>query len=188
MKTTLKKAAIAAATAGLVGAGVLTAPAPAQAAAPGNLAMVGGVECTFQAWGPNWRPAPVWQMKRWMGVTNNGGSKMTGVTITEVGGSTKMVPALPANHPSKKGPNKSKTASGELLPGQTYVSVSTKWVGCWPSSISGYTTGYQNENFNVADNFGFWANVSFQDVPEVTPPNNGTNNGTTENGGTSATG
>lgn len=178
MKKSLKRAAVTVAAVGAIGAGTLMAPAPAHAAGPGNLAMIGDVSCSFQAWGPNWKPQPIWQMHRWMGVTNNGGSTMTGVTVTEVGGAAKTVPALKANHPSKKGPVKRATKAGELLPGQTYVSVSTKWAGCWPSSISGYTIGQQNEGFQIQDNFGFWMNVRRQQAPPAAPGPDGS--GTTD--------
>ncbi|GAC59003.1 hypothetical protein GOHSU_67_00050 [Gordonia hirsuta DSM 44140 = NBRC 16056] len=147
MKKTLKRAAVAVAAAGTVGAGALLAPAPAQAAGPGDLQIIGGVNCEFKAWGPNWNSGPVWQMKRFLGVTNVGGSTMTGVTVTEFGGATKMVPA-----------NKDKkTKAGELKPGQTAITVTNTWKGCWPASISGYTIGDQVENpFN---NVGYWQNV-----------------------------
>ncbi|WP_132992918.1 hypothetical protein [Gordonia zhaorongruii] len=147
MRKTLKRAIAGVAAAGAMGAGSLVAAPEAQAAAPGDLQIIGGVSCTFKLWGPDWSDGPQWQMHRWMGVKNIGGSTMTGVTVTEFGGPTKWVPA-----------NKERdTKVGELEAGQTSVTVSTKWKGCWPSSVSGYTIARQVENpFN---NAGFWQNV-----------------------------
>ncbi|MEZ5212970.1 MULTISPECIES: hypothetical protein [unclassified Gordonia (in: high G+C Gram-positive bacteria)] len=170
MKKTLKRAAVAVTAAGAIGAGSLFATAPAQAATPGNLTMLGGVDCTFQAWGPNWKPNPLWQMKRWMGVKNTGGSTMNNVTITEIGGATKTVPAKKKGQKDSFGKVIAKdTRAGQLLPGQTYISVNTKWAGCWPSSISGYTIGAENEAFQIQDNFGFWMNVRQQQAPPNAP-------------------
>ncbi|WP_026917525.1 hypothetical protein [Gordonia shandongensis] len=154
MKKTLKRAAVAVAAAGTLGAGSMVAAPQAQAAGPGDLQIIGGVNCTFKAWGPNWSDGPQWQMHRWMGVKNVGGSTMTGVTVSEFGGANRWVPA------GKYTPAKGKTVKtkrGELRAGQTAIVFSTKWKGCWPSSISGYTIGQQVENpFN---NVGFWQNV-----------------------------
>ncbi|MDR2281414.1 MAG: hypothetical protein LBE07_11245, partial [Gordonia sp. (in: high G+C Gram-positive bacteria)] len=92
MKKTLTRAAVGIAAAGAIGASSLVA-APAQAAGPGDLQIIGGVSCTFKLWGPNWSDGPVWQMNRFMGVKNIGGSTMTGVTVTEFGGPTRWVKA-----------------------------------------------------------------------------------------------
>ncbi|MGB3302205.1 hypothetical protein [Gordonia sp. (in: high G+C Gram-positive bacteria)] len=147
MKKSLTRAAAAVAVAGAVGAGTLVAAPQAHAAGPGDLQLIGGVNCTFKLWGPNWNDGPVWQMHRWMGVRNIGSSTMTGVTVSEIGGANKWVPA-----------NKTlKTKTGELKAGQTAITVDTKWKGCWPASISGYTIGQQIEN--PTNNFGFWQNA-----------------------------
>ncbi|NLG47005.1 hypothetical protein [Gordonia sp. (in: high G+C Gram-positive bacteria)] len=147
MKKSLKRMAVAAAAAGAIGASSLVAAPQAQAAPPGDLMLIGGVSCTFKAWGPNWNDGPLWQMRRWMGVVNVGGSTMTGVTVSELGGANRWVPANKARG----------TKTGQLKPGQTSIVFDTKWKGCWPSSISGYTIGQQVENpFN---NGGFWQNV-----------------------------
>ncbi|GAC80479.1 MULTISPECIES: hypothetical protein [Gordonia] len=146
MKKTLTRAAVGIAAAGAIGASSLVA-APAQAAGPGDLQIIGGVTCTFKLWGPNWSDGPVWQMNRFMGVKNIGGSTMTGVTVTEFGGPTRWV----------KADKDKKTKTGELKPGQTAILWNDKWKGCWPASISGYTIGQQVENpFN---NAGYWQNV-----------------------------
>ncbi|WOC11858.1 hypothetical protein [Gordonia sp. MP11Mi] len=147
MRKTLTRAAASIAAVGAIGAGALVAAPQAQAAGPGDLQIIGGVNCTFSPWGPNWSDGPQWQMHRWMGVKNVGGSTMHKVTITEFGGPTKWVPA-----------NKTrKTKVGDLQAGQTSVLFSTKWKGCWPSSISGYTISEQVEN--PLNNVGFWQNV-----------------------------
>ncbi|GEE00028.1 hypothetical protein nbrc107696_04740 [Gordonia spumicola] len=146
MKKNLTRMVAGIAAAGAIGASSLMA-APAQAAGPGDLQIIGGVTCTFKLWGPKWSDGPVWQMHRFMGVKNIGGSTMTGVTVTEFGGATKTVKADKA-----KG-----TSAGQLKAGQTAILFDTTWKGCWPSSISGYTIGQQVENpFN---NAGFWQNT-----------------------------
>ncbi|ALG86018.1 hypothetical protein [Gordonia phthalatica] len=157
MKKSLTRIATVAVAAGAIGAGTLVAAPQAQAAGPGDLAIIGGVSCTFSPWGPNWSDGPQWQMHRWMGVVNVGGSTMTGVTVTEFGGPTKWVPA-----------NKAKgTKVGQLKPGQASILFSTKWKGCWPASISGYAIANQVEN--PMNNVGFWQNV------RQAPPKDGQN-------------
>lgn len=148
MKNTLKKAAVAAlATAGIA-AGTIAGTAPAQAATPANLQLYGWVNCYWKGWGPTWDNLPGWRMHRVLGVRNTSDTfTMTGVSITELNGSSKLV---------KVG----KQAPGELRKGQYYRLVDTTWNGCWPSSVAGYTIGHQAEN--VFDNAGFWANVRQQ--------------------------
>lgn len=133
-----------------IAAGTMTAVAPqAEAATPGNLQMYGWVNCYFKGWGPTWDNAPGWRMHRVMGVRNTGDGTMTGVSITEIAGQSRMV-QVDDDQPA-----------GELRKGQSYRLVDTTWRGCWPSSVSGYTIGHQTEN--ILDNAGFWANVNFQD-------------------------
>ncbi|WP_448222544.1 hypothetical protein [Gordonia iterans] len=157
MKKSLKRAVVGISAAGLLAAGTVATAAPAQAATPGNLQILGGVNCEFKRWGPNWNSGPIWQMHRFLGVSNIGGSTMTGVHVAEFGGPNKIIPALPANHPSKKGEVKRATKAGELLPGQVVLTHTNTWRGCWPASISGYTIGDQVEDpFN---NVGYWQNV-----------------------------
>lgn len=158
MKKTIKRTIAASAAAVGIAAGTLGAAGEAQAAGPGDLALLGGVNCDFKRWGPDWNSGPIWQMTRWMGVKNVGGSNMTNVTVTELGGPTKQVRIAGQ-------------APGLLKPGQFYRYVETKWAGCWPSSISGYTIGQQVEN--LGNNFGFWANVrQFPAPPEAPAPEN----------------
>lgn len=156
MKKLITRAvATLAAVAGIAAGSVVAAP-QAQAAAPGDLAMIGGVSCEFKRWGPNWDSGPIWQMTRWMGVKNVGGSTITNVRLTEVAGATYS-------------PNF--TADGQrarsLKAGQEFIAVKTTWAGCWPSSISGYVIGDQVEN--LANNFGFWWNVRQIDPPQNRP-------------------
>lgn len=157
MRKLTRAAMTVAATGALVGGSFATV-APAQAAGPGDLQILGGVNCEFKLWGPNWKDGPVWQMHRFMGVRNAGGSTMTGVTVVEFGGPSKWVPAKTKAQAAAAGAyNPRKTKTGELLPGQTAITHTNTWKGCWPSSISGYTIGEQVENpFN---NVGFWQNV-----------------------------
>ncbi|MGB3699540.1 MAG: hypothetical protein WBA05_19110 [Gordonia sp. (in: high G+C Gram-positive bacteria)] len=161
MKKTLTRAAATVAAAGAIGAGALVATPQAHANAPGDLQIIGGVSCTFKMWGPNWKDGPVWQMHRWMGVKNIGGSTMTGVTVTEFNGATKWVPA----------DKKAGTKVGTLKPGKTYIAFDTTWKGCWPSSISGYTIGEQVEN--PMNNVGFWQNVRRASPQRILPDSNG---------------
>lgn len=143
MVATLKRTMVAVVAALALGVGMLAGGGSAAAAGPGDLMLVGGVNCYFKGWGPTWDKAPGWRMNRFMGVRNVGGSTMTGVTVTEINGATKTV-KLP-NQPA-----------GVLKAGQTYMAVTTTWNGCWPSSISGYTIGAQVEN--IANNWGYWSN------------------------------
>ncbi|MBY4571416.1 hypothetical protein ACN95_15460 [Gordonia sihwensis] len=151
MKKSLTRMAAAVAAAGAIGAGSLAAVPQAHAGTPGDLQIIGGISCTFKLWGPNWSDGPVWQMHRWMGVKNIGGSTMTGVTVTEFGGASKWVPQ------TKDKDGKITNKLGELKPGKTFVAFDTTWKGCWPASISGYTIGQQVEN--PMNNVGFWQNV-----------------------------
>lgn len=151
MKKTLTRAAVAVAAAGTIGAGTLAATPAAQAATPGDLQIIGGVSCTFKIWGDNWNSGPVWQMKRFLGVTNLGDGTMTGVHVAEFGGPNKIVPA------KKDKDGKVTQAAGVLKGHQTVITHTNTWKGCWPASISGYTIGDQVENpFN---NAGYWQNV-----------------------------
>ncbi|GAC68148.1 hypothetical protein GS4_11_04200 [Gordonia soli NBRC 108243] len=122
---------------------MLGATAPAQAATPGNLQLLGGVECHFGQWGQPWNQA--WYMERWMTVRNTGGSSLHNVTLQEINGPTKFIKEL------KPGQSMSKWN------GTRWVRpIETRWFGCFPSSISGYTIATEAEN--VFDNFGYWRN------------------------------
>ncbi len=159
MKNPLIRIGLAAAATVAVGASTLLGAAPAQAATPGDLQIIGGVNCTFKRWGPTWDSGPIWQMNRFLGVTNIGDYRMTGVSVTEFGGPSKLVPARKGvkTHKSDGTAVTVDTKAGELWPGQTYISIDNKWRGCWPASISGYTIGKEVEN--PMNNVGFWQNV-----------------------------
>ncbi|MFZ2512580.1 MAG: hypothetical protein WAW85_15985 [Gordonia sp. (in: high G+C Gram-positive bacteria)] len=165
MKKFLKRATLAVAAAGALGASTLMAPAPAQAAAPGDLQIIGGVNCIFKPWGPNWTSGPIWQMNRFLGVTNTGDFRMTNVRVTEFNGPTKAVPARKGvkTHGADGKTITVNTQPGELWPGQTYIAIDNKWRGCWPASISGFTIG--NEVENPLNNVGYWENVDRKALP-----------------------
>ncbi|MEP9394763.1 hypothetical protein ABLE94_21255 [Gordonia sp. VNK1] len=163
MKKTLKRAVAGVAVAAGIASGSMLAAGEAQAATPGDLGLYGGVNCYWKGWGPTWDNLPGWRMHRWMGVKNFGGSVMTNVSITEINGATKYVPARSAADAKAAGAiNPRATKVGELLPGQAYTGFDTTWRACFPSSISGYTIGQQTENVFDKPNFGFWANVEQQ--------------------------
>lgn len=144
MKKTIKRGiAGVAVAAGVAGGSLVAGAAPAQAATPGDLWLIGGVTCYWKGWGPTWDRLPGWRMHRWMGVKNIGGAPMTNVTVTEINGPTKTV-------------RLAKQPVGLLKPGQTYLAVDTTWNGCWPSSVSGYTISAQVEN--IFNNYGYWSN------------------------------
>ncbi|MFT3662913.1 MAG: hypothetical protein QM809_16520 [Gordonia sp. (in: high G+C Gram-positive bacteria)] len=141
MKKSLKRT-VAALAAGVVGAGALLAPAPATAAAPGDLQILGGAVCTFGAWPGN--PLPLWQTRRTLGVKNTGGTPLTGVRVTRVGGTAKTV-RVDGDRP------------GVLKPGTSSITHSIRTKGCRPgTSILGYAQAAQAEN--PLNNAGFWVN------------------------------
>lgn len=132
MKQKMVRAAVAAAAAVGIAAGSVVAAAPAQAAAP-DLALTGGVYCSFGKPGDPWQNA--WYMVRWMEVTAHG-RNWPNVTLHEFGGAEKFSPSL---------------KEGQKL------RIETKWFGCFPSSISGYTISSDIDP--LQNNIGFWANV-----------------------------
>jgi len=130
-----------------IGAASVVAAAPAQADAPADLALLGGVDCSFGKPGVPWKDA--WSMHRWMVVKNIGGTTMPGVTLQEING-----PALNV---------------GDLKPGQTSKPIETTWFGCFPSSIAGYTWGANAEP--IMNNYGFWWNLRKVDQPAAPAQN-----------------
>ncbi|MFM9378766.1 hypothetical protein [Gordonia sp. VNK21] len=172
MKKTLTRAAVALASAGAIGAGGLAAVAPADAATP-NLRLTGAVFCHFgQVPGKPW--GVQWYMVRTMKVTAEG-SSFKNVHLQELGGTSKFAPLL-----SPTG----KDANGKAVPKS--LEITTKWPGCFPSSISGYTISDYAEN--LVDNFGFWWNLRKIENPKnkqdkgtgygaIAPDNTGTKTG-----------
>ncbi len=163
MKKSSMKSGIAAvlAAAGIAAGGIVGA-APAQAATPGDLQIIGGVTCHFGQWGQPWNQA--WYMERWMNVRNIGGTTIHNVTLQEINGGSKFIK--------------------ELKPGQSMATwnnntkrwvnpIETRWFGCFPSSISGYTIGAEAEN--LTNNFGYWQNWRRIDNPKL--PNSPESNG-----------
>ncbi len=128
--------AVSAITAGAVAA-------PARAASPGELEIRGGIECHFGQKGSTWNN--LWYQVRWMTVVNTGGTTMHTVTLQEINGPRVTV--------------------AEIKPGQSMSSwdakakrwkrpIETRWPGCVPTSISGYTWGDTYDD--LGNNFGFW--------------------------------
>ncbi|QNG19783.1 hypothetical protein G4H71_15790 [Rhodococcus triatomae] len=141
MKNRIVARAVAAlgATVGLTAAGVMAA-APANAQEPFNLRVEGGVHCSFGQPGQPWQN--FWSMHRWMDVVNDGPGVAPNVVLQEFGGAHKF--------------------AQELKPGER-LTIDTRWFGCWPSSISGYT--YSSLIDPLQDNVGFWANVELRENP-----------------------
>ena len=139
MKTKLMRAAVAGAAAvGIATGGVVAAPAQAAPVGPVDLDLIGGVYCAFGKPGDPW--ADSWYMVRWMEVTAYG-RDWPNVTLQEMGGAQQFSPLL---------------KQGEKL------RIETKWFGCFPSSISGYTISSDVDP--LQNNFGFWANVERRGV------------------------
>lgn len=138
MKQKLIRAATAVAATVGIAAGSAVAAGPAQAD-PVDLALTGGVYCSFGKPGDPWVNS--WYMVRWMKVTANG-RDWPNVTLQEFNGAHKFAPNL------KKGES---------------LEINTKWFGCFPSSISGYTISSDIDP--LQNNIGFWANVERRDNP-----------------------
>lgn len=141
-----KRAAVATAAAVGLTAGAITGTSQAQAATPGDLQLLGGVQCFFGEWGQPWNEA--WYMKRWLTVKNVGGTTMRDVTLHELNGRSVFIK--------------------EIKPGQTAMvynkkakrwenPIETRWSACLPSSISGYVISGTAEN--LTNNIGFWWNL-----------------------------
>lgn len=133
-------AAAASATMAVSGAAVA---GPALAASPGELEIRGGIECHFGQKGSTWDN--LWYQVRWMTVVNVGGTTMRNVTLQEINGPRVTV--------------------AEIKPGQSMSRwnaktnrwqrpIETRWPGCVPTSISGYTWGDTYDD--LGNNFGFW--------------------------------
>lgn len=184
MNTSLKRTGAAVLAAVGIAAGGLAATAPASAAppkqppgqggpqqpgpggpgqdrpqprptGPGDLALTGGLNCYWKSWGPTWDNLPGWRMHRWMEVRNVGSATMTNVRVFEINGPETWV-SIP------------RQPRGVLRPGQSFRAVDTTWRGCWPSSVSGYTIASQTEN--LANNWGFWANIDQRDGNRLPVP------------------
>lgn len=139
MKQKLIRAAVAAAAAVGIAAGSAIATAPAQAAPVGavDLDLTGGVYCSFGKPGDPWVNS--WYMVRWMEVKAYG-ADFPNVTLQEFNGAQKFTPKLKKNETLR---------------------IETKWFGCFPSSISGYTISSNIDP--LQNNIGYWANVQRRD-------------------------
>ncbi|MFT4128174.1 MAG: hypothetical protein QM662_18330 [Gordonia sp. (in: high G+C Gram-positive bacteria)] len=134
MKMTMKRAVAGVAVAAGVAGGSFVATPQAQAA-PGDLVLTGGVNCSFGfELGKPWTRG-IWHMKRWLKVTARN-SDIPNVTLQEINAGKKFTPLL------KK--NKS-------------LVISTDWRACFPSSIAGYTVSSNADN--LANNYGYWWNL-----------------------------
>jgi hypothetical protein len=133
----IRAAATVAATVGIA-AGSMVAAGPAQAEAP-DLALTGGVYCSFGKPGDPWVNS--WYMVRYLKVTAYG-RDWPNVSLQEFNGEQRF---------------DSKLEKGESL------EIKTKWFGCFPSSISGYTISSDIDP--LQNNIGFWANVRRIDNP-----------------------
>jgi len=149
MKQKLIRAAVAVAAAVGIATGSVVATGAAQAAPAGpvDLELNGGVFCSFGKPGDPWVNS--WYMVRWMEVTAHG-RDWPNVTLQEFNGAQKFSKNL------KKGDK---------------LRIETKWFGCFPSSISGYTISSDIDP--LQNNIGFWANIQRRDnTPDddVEPP------------------
>ncbi|HMS74272.1 hypothetical protein [Gordonia sp. (in: high G+C Gram-positive bacteria)] len=144
MKALKKAAAAGLAVAGLA-AGTIAGTAPAQAAWPGDLQIRGSVKCVFGQWGQPWNQ--LWYMKRSMTVKNVGGTTIRNVTLSEFNGRTVHINEV---KPGKTVMIYNKAAKRWQYP------IETRWAGCVPSSISGYTISPVIEN--IDNNVGAWRN------------------------------
>ncbi len=145
MKKSLKRAGVAMLATVGIAAGTLAGTAPASAASPGDLQILGGIECHFGQWGQPWNQA--WYMYRWMTVRNIGGSTMHNVILNEINGASVRVKELKPGESMSKWDNKAK---------RWVRPIETRWFGCVPATISGFTFGDEAEN--LLNNFGYWQN------------------------------
>lgn len=139
MKQKLIRAAAAVAATVGIAAGSVVAAAPAQADPVGDLdlALTGGVSCEWGKPGDPWLNA--WHTKRWMKVTAHG-RDWPNVTLQEFNGEQKFA---------------------QVLKKDTSLTIQTKWFGCFPTSISGYTISSDIDP--LQNNIGFW--YSLRDIP-----------------------
>lgn len=138
MKQKLIRAAAAVAATVGIAAGSVVAAAPAQAddAAP-DLVVTGGVSCEWGKPGDPWTNA--WHTKRWMTVTAHG-RDWPNVTLQEFNGEQRFE---------------------KLLKKDKSLTIETKWFGCFPTSISGYTISSDIDP--LQNNIGFW--YSLRNIP-----------------------
>ncbi|MFW0788487.1 hypothetical protein [Gordonia sp. CPCC 205333] len=143
MVATTKRMVVAVLAAVALAVGMLAGTGQAAAATPGELQIRGGVECHFGQPGQPWNN--FWYQYRWMTVVNVGGSTMYNVTLQEVGGATRFAKSIKPGQSMSTYNTKTK---------RWQRPIETRWFGCIPTSISGYTWGATIDN--VLDNFGYW--------------------------------
>ncbi len=143
MIATFKRVVIAVFAAVALAVGMLAGAGQAAAATPGELQIRGGVECHFGNYGQTWDK--FWYQYRWMTVVNIGGSTMRDVTLQDTGGARAFIKELkPGQSMSRWDAKNNRWARP----------IETRWFGCVPTSISGYTWGATIDN--LLDNFGYW--------------------------------
>lgn len=143
MVSTVKRAVTAVLASAAVAAGMMVGTGSAVAAAPGDLQISGGVECHFGQQGDRWDQ--FWYQYRWMTVKNIGGSTMHNVTLQEINGARAFAREL------KPGESMSTWNAKE---NRWQRPIETRWFGCVPTSISGYT--WAAEIDNLTNNIGYW--------------------------------
>ena len=137
MKQKLIRAAVAAAATVGIATGSVVAAAPAQADHAPDLVLTGSVSCEWGKPGDPWVNA--WHTKRTMTVTAHG-RDWPNVTLQEFDGATKTAAKL------EKGKS---------------LTIESKWFGCFPTSISGYTISSDIDP--LQNNVGFW--YSLRSIP-----------------------
>ncbi|GED99144.1 hypothetical protein nbrc107697_31830 [Gordonia crocea] len=140
----MRRGLVAAAASATLAVAALTAAGPAQAAAPGELEIRGGIECHFGQKGSTWDN--IWYQVRWMTVVNVGGSTMRNVTLQEINGGSAFAREIKPGQSMSHWDNRAKRWKRPI---------ETRWPGCIPTSISGYTWGDTIEN--LGNNFGYWS-------------------------------
>lgn len=154
----VRRALTTAAAATVMAASAAVAAAPAHAASPGELVIRGGIECHFGQKGQTWDN--LWYQVRWMTVVNVGGTTMRNVNLQEVGGPRVTVRELKPGKSMSKWNTKAR---------RWQRPIETRWPGCVPTSISGYTWGDTYED--LGNNFGYWSsNIDRPANPAIPAP------------------
>ncbi|MFT4199713.1 hypothetical protein [Gordonia sp. (in: high G+C Gram-positive bacteria)] len=156
--TTLRRGLIAAAASTALLASAATVAGPASAASPGELQIRGGIECHFGQKGSTWNN--LWYQVRWMTVVNVGGTTMHNVSLQEINGPRVTVREIKPGKSMSKWNTKTK---------RWQRPIETRWPGCVPTSISGYTWGDTYDD--LSNNFGYWStNIDRPANPRIPAP------------------
>ncbi|MFT3901189.1 MAG: hypothetical protein QM728_13230 [Gordonia sp. (in: high G+C Gram-positive bacteria)] len=156
--TNIRRGLIAAGASTMLAASAVMAAAPANAAGPGELQIRGGIECHFGQKGSTWNN--LWYQVRWMTVVNVGGSTMRNVSLQEINGPRVTVREIKPGKSMSKWNTKTK---------RWQRPIETRWPGCVPTSISGYTWGDTYDD--LGNNFGYWStNIDRPANPRIPAP------------------